>query len=316
MNRLGIKGILALVMAAMLLISSAQAMSLVDAIGQLMQPEQSAAPVNIDEQNAEIPDPDGWWNILLMGCDSYSKNSYQRSDSMIIVSIHKESFQVKMTSLMRDTWVTVSGHKGGMKLTEACVYGGPEMTMRAINENFGMNISEYALVSLEGMADIIDLIGGIELDVTEAERKALNKGLFDLSSRSGMEQLEKSGKGVHLNGNQATAFARIRNIDSDFVRTERQRTVLMTMARKIIKESNGMELLGLVSVLVDYVDTNLSFTDIMTIAEVGLKSDLSAVEQLRLPADGTFDSGTFNGIWCIKPNFKKNAAILQDFIYG
>ena len=121
---------------------------------------------------------------------------------------------------------------------------------------------------------------------------------------------------MHLNGNQATAFARIRNIDSDFVRTERQRTVLMTMAKKIIRESNGMELLGLVSVLVDYVDTNLSFTDIMTIAEVGLKSDLSAVEELRLPADGTFDSGTYDGIWCIKPNFKKNAALLQAFIYG
>ena len=315
MNRLGIKGILALVMAAVLLIGSAQAMSLVDAIGQLMQPEQPAAPVNIDE-NAEIPDPEGWWNILLMGCDSYSKNSYQRSDSMIIVSIHKETCQVKMTSLMRDTWVTVSGRKSGMKLTEACVHGGPELTMRAINENFGTNITEYALVSLEGMADIIDLIGGIELDVTEAERKALNKGLFDLSSRSGMEQLEKSGKGVHLNGNQATAFARIRNIDSDFVRTERQRTVLMTMAKKIIRESNGMELLGLVSVLVDYVDTNLSFTDIMTIAEVGLKSDLSAVQELRLPADGTFDSGTYDGIWCIQPNFKKNAALLQTFIYG
>jgi len=315
MNRLGMRRILALVMAAVLLIGSAQAISLVDAIGQLMQPEQPAAPVNIDE-NVEIPDPEGWWNILLMGCDSYSKNSYQRSDSMIIVSIHKETCQVKMTSLMRDTWVTVSGRKSGMKLTEACVHGGPELTMRAINENFGTNITEYALVSLEGMADIIDLIGGIELDVTEAERKALNKGLFDLSSRSGMEQLEKSGKGVHLNGNQATAFARIRNIDSDFVRTERQRTVLMTMAKKIIRESNGMELLGLVSVLVDYVDTNLSFTDIMTIAEVGLKSDLSAVEELRLPADGTFDSGTYDGIWCIKPNFKKNAALLQTFIYG
>ena len=314
MNRLGMRRILALVMAAVLLIGSAQAISLVDAIGQLMQPEQPAAPVNIDE-NVEIPDPEGWWNILLMGCDSYSKNSYQRSDSMIIVSIHKETCQVKMTSLMRDTWVTVSGRKSGMKLTEACVHGGPELTMRSINENFGTNITEYALVSLEGMADIIDLIGGIELDVTEAERKALNKGLFDLSSRSGMEKVESAGY-VHLNGNQATAFARIRNIDSDFVRTERQRTVLMTMAKKIIRESNGMELLGLVSVLVDYVDTNLTFTDIMTIAEVGLKSDLSAVEELRLPADGTFDSGTYDGIWCIKPNFKKNAALLQAFIYG
>ena len=315
MNRLGMRRILALVMAAVLLIGSAQAISLVDAIGQLMQPEQSAAPVNIDE-NAEIPDPEGWWNILLMGCDSYSKNSYQRSDSMIIVSIHKETCQVKMTSLMRDTWVTVSGRKSGMKLTEACVHGGPELTMRAINENFGTNITEYALVSLEGMADIIDLIGGIELDVTEAERKALNKGLFDLSSRSGMEQLEKSGKGVHLNGNQATAFARIRNIDSDFVRTERQRTVLVTMAKKILSGTDTGTIFTVVSTLLDYVDTNLGLLEVMSLADVAFSLDLDSVGELRLPADGTYDAGTFDGVWCIKPDFKKNTSILHDFIYG
>ena len=284
-----------------------------------------ASAVSQDEWNAAVAaEPnteteglsDEWWNVLLLGCDSYTKNDYQRTDSMIIVSINAAKGQVKLTSLMRDTWIPVPGSNSHRKLTELCAVGGPELTIRAINESFGMNISDYALISMEGMAEIIDLIGGLDLDVTEEERKALNKGLFDLSPLSGMEPLEQSGEGVHLNGNQATAFARIRKIDSDYVRTERQRTVLLAIADKIKNGASAGTLLTIVTTLMGYVDTNLSLTEIMTIASVGMKLDLSTVEQYRVPVDGTFDSGTFNGVWCIKPNFEKNTNLLHSFIYG
>ena len=235
---------------------------------------------------------------------------------MIIVSINLARGEVKLTSLMRDTWITVPGTNKHRKLTELCAVGGPELTIRAINESFGMNISDYALIGMQGIAEIIDLIGGLDLDVTEAERKALNKGLFDLSSLSGMEQLEESGEGVHLNGNQATAFARIRKIDSDYVRTERQRTVLLAVADKIKNGASAGTLLTVVTTLMSYVETNLSLSEIMTIASLGLKLDMDSVGQFRVPADGTFDSGTFNGVWCIKPNFEKNANLLHSFIYG
>ena len=283
-----------------------------------------ASAVSQDEWNAAVAaEPnteteglsDEWWNVLLLGCDSYTKNDYQRTDSMIIVSINAAKGQVKLTSLMRDTWIPVPGSKNHRKLTELCAVGGPELTIRAINESFGMNISDYALISMEGMAEIIDLIGGLDLDVTEEERKALNKGLFDLSPLSGMEQLEQSGEGVHLNGNQATAFARIRKIDSDYVRTERQRTVLLAIADKIKNGASAGTLLTIVTTLMGYVDTNLSLTEIMTIASVGMKLDMGSVEQYRVPVDGTFDSGTFNGVWCIKPNFEKNTDLLHSFIY-
>ena len=284
-----------------------------------------ASAVSQDEWNAAVAaEPnteteglsDEWWNVLLLGCDSYTKNDYQRTDSMIIVSINAAKGQVKLTSLMRDTWIPVPGSKNHRKLTELCAVGGPELTIRAINESFGMNISDYALISMEGMAEIIDLIGGLDLDVTEEERKALNKGLFDLSPLSGMEPLEQSGEGVHLNGNQATAFARIRKIDSDYVRTERQRTVLLAIADKIKNGASAGTLLTIVTTLMGYVDTNLSLTEIMAIASVGMKLDLSTVEQYRVTVDGTFDSGTFNGVWCIKPNFEKNTDLLHSFIYG
>lgn len=259
---------------------------------------------------------DDWWNILLLGCDSYTKNEPQRTDSMIIVSVNLDEGKVKMTSLMRDTWITVPGSSHHRKLTELCAVGGPELTIRAINESFGMNISDYALISMAGIAEIIDLLGGVDIDVTEAERKALNKGLFDLSPLSGMEQLTESGENVHLNGNQATAFARIRKIDSDYVRTERQRTVLLAMADKIKSGASAGTIFAVVGTLMGYVETNLSFSEIMSVASMGLRMDLSTVEQFRVPADGTFESGTYSGVWCIKPNFEKNEKLLKEFIYG
>ena len=300
--------------AALLLTVALMMAALACPAGAVSQDEWDAAVANDEQSAADASDE--WWNILLLGCDSYTKNSYQRTDSMIIVSINLARGEVKLTSLMRDTWITVPGTNKHRKLTELCAVGGPELTIRAINENFGMDISDYALISMQGIAEIIDLIGGLDLDITEAERKALNKGLFDLSSLSGMEQLQESGEGVHLNGNQATAYARIRKIDSDYVRTERQRTVLIAMADKIKSGASAGTLLAIVTTFLNYVDTNLTLPEIMSIASMGLKMDLSSVEQLRLPADGTFESGTYDGIWCIKPNFTKNAALLHSFIYG
>ena len=278
--------------------------------GSVSQEEWDAAV-----QAESTADKDDWMNILLLGCDSYSKNTYSRSDSMIVLSVNAKAGQAKMTSLMRDTWIKTSGHNS-RKLTELCAVGGPELTIQALNENFDLDIEKYMLISMEGIAEIIDLLGGLDLTITEAERKALNKGLFDLSGLSGMEQLKESGENVHLNGNQATAYARIRKIDSDYVRVERQRIVLLAMADKILAGTNAAQLLTVVNVLMDYVDTNLTLVEIMSLAKAALSMDLEGIQETRIPADGTYESGTFGDVWCIKPNFEKNKSILHDFIYG
>ena len=109
---------------------------------------------------------------------------------MIILSVNTKTKKAKLTSIMRDTWVKIDGH-GSNKLNAACVFGGPDLTMSTINDHFDTNISQYVMVNISGLADIIDLLGGVELDVTKEERDALNKGLFDLSEYSGMEKLEK-----------------------------------------------------------------------------------------------------------------------------
>lgn len=259
--------------------------------------------------------PDEWVNILLLGTDVRDTKNYGRTDSMIVLSVNLATKQAKLTSFMRDLWVSMHGRSSKGKLNSACVYGGPQLTMRTINENFGLNLKYYALVNLSCMADIIDILGGLRLDVTEAEKNALNKGLFDLSSMSGMEKLKEHGEQVLLNGNQAVAFSRIRKIDSDYKRTERQRTVLTAIAKRLQQEDAGT-LVAVVTNMLKYVETNMDLKQLMTLAYVGMQMDMDNIGQFRIPHDNTFKSGTFDGVWCIKADNAKNKELLKKFIYG
>ena len=282
-------------------------------------PEETSKPelyrLSVDNFKDEEVENGQWMNILLLGTDARNTRNYSRTDSMILLSVNAERNLAKMTSFMRDTWVNIPGRKSKAKLNAACVYGGPELTMRTLNSYFDLGIQYYVLVNLNCMAEIIDQLGGIRLDVTEAERKALNKGLFDLSSMSGMERLEQSGEQVLLNGNQAVAYSRIRKIDTDYRRTERQRTVLVTIAKRLQQE-DPISLIGVISRMMEFVETNLSMRQILTLASVGLKLNIDDVTQLRVPIDGTYKAGMYGGTWCIRADMDENRRRVHLFIYG
>ncbi|MBR1561097.1 MAG: LCP family protein [Clostridia bacterium] len=264
--------------------------------------------------------PDAWVNLLLLGQDTRQGNQYGNTDTIIILSMNMATRQAKLTSLMRDIWVTMDGRSKSGKLNSACLQGGPSLAMRTINECFGLNIQYYALVDLSGMAEIIDLLGGLELDITLEELTAINQGLFDLSPLSGMEKLTEYGSYVHLNGNQAVAYARIRKIDSDFKRVERQRYVLTEVARRIQREDPAT-IVGVVMKLLDRAETNMDLTQLMTIAKVGLEVDPNNIKQFRVPVEGTYESGNYpisdgSKVWSIRPDFAANTRLLHEFIYG
>ena len=266
---------------------------------------------------AEETSENEWQNILFMGGDSRSTEEYERTDCMMIVSINEAEGEIKLTSIMRDTWVKIYGHGEG-KINSANSAGGPTLVMRTVNEYFGMNISDYVIVGMSALADIIDEIGGVELTITEAEMNQINTQLtFDAAEfeLNNADPLEVYGESIVLNGNQALAYARIRNIDSDYVRTERQRNVLIAIAKELQNE-DIVTILSVVGTLMGYVDTNLAFSEVAELAGIGLQVDLGGLEQMRLPADGTYTSDTVDGVWSIRPNFEKNAALLYDFIYG
>ena len=259
--------------------------------------------------------PNEWLNVLLLGSDVRFTSDYGDTDSITLLSINLATKQAKLTSFVRDMRMSMNGRTVVDRLGAACRLGGPELAMRTINERFGLNIQYFALVNMSAMAEIIDLLGGLDMNITNEERDALNRGLFDLSSMSDMKRLEQYGENVHLNGNQAVAYARIRNIDSELRRTQRQRDTLICIARRLQQESSDT-LVGVVMKLLENVETNMDLTQLMTIAAAGLQVNLDAVEQFRIPVDKTFDPSALDGQSTIHPDYSINRKLLQQFIYG
>jgi len=262
-----------------------------------------------------------WWNILLLGGDSRSRSSYDRTDSMIILSINKTTGEAKMTSIMRDTWVSFPGkpQKGKGKINAANVYGGPDLAVKTVNACFGTDITDYVLINMWGLVNVIDQVGGVDIPVSAGERKWINTYARDyvrnFGAYDGANSLDKTGDSVHLNGLLAMSYCRNRYIGTDYARTQRQRTVLLAVLDKL-KGENPAQLASVVGTAFQSVETNLSLMDVLSLASFGVGISADSIEQYRIPADGTFQSGMFGSVWCIKPNFDKNAQLLKAFIYG
>lgn len=276
--------------------------------------------VDVDDLMANgTLDDKGWWNILLLGGDSRGANgSYGRTDAIIILSVNPTTNEVKLTSLMRDTWIEIYG-VGKNRLNAANRYGGPELVMRTINENYGMNISDYVLVGMEAFKDIVDILGGIELDIEERELYMLNEqqyyNLKEMGQKTEYTRLKEFGEDILLDGNQALAYVRLRHLDSDYVRTGRQRAALVALAKKLQTEGSITTIASVVLTLLGYVETNLTLSELLQLCGVGFSLDMDTVEEMRLPVDGTYTTGEINGAWCIQPDFKKNAELLYAYIY-
>ena len=259
-----------------------------------------------------------WWNILLMGGDSRNKTTYERTDSMIVLSINIKENKAKMTSIMRDTWVSYPGTNSHGKINAANVYGGPAMAIATVNENFGTDIRDYVMVNMVGLVDIVDQVGGIDIAVTPDEKKWTNyyakDYLRDVSSYSGETVLIETGDSVHLNGLLAMSYCRNRYTGTDYDRAQRQRTVLLAVLDKL-KKGDAAQFMSVVTAAVDSVETNLNYANILELATFGVSLDTSTIEQYRIPADGTFQSGMKDGVWAIRPDLDKNKEALHAFIY-
>lgn len=285
-------------------------------------PEETPEPEIVVDQQVAVDDlgtakglDESWINILLLGGDSRSSKGYARTDGMIILSVNPDTAQIKMSSIMRDTWVNLY-NVGWAKINAANVYGGPNLAMRTVNENFGMNITRYAMINMTALAEVVDKLGGIDVDITKQEMRYVNKYMesFVVSSLD-RSKLKDYGENTHMTGNQALAYTRNRYLDNDYNRTERQRKVLAAIAEKL-QGNTVATIANAVSSLLPYVETNLDVGTLIKLATVGLKADLSNIPQLRIPADGTFDAGIKDGVWSIRPDFEKNTQLLHDFVYG
>jgi len=267
--------------------------------------------------NVSIAEEAEWMNILFLGGDSRSTTGYERTDSMIVVSVNRDSGELKMTSIMRDTYVQYSKNNSN-RINAANVFGGPELAIKVVNENFGLDISDYVLVNMTDLMEIIDLVGGIDIEMSESERKITNQyaALYqkETGGYKGETSLDSAGQ-CHLNGLLAVSYARNRYTDSDYGRVMRQQNVLLALA-ETMQNMDIDELMAQADSILSLLDTNLDSEVIKELAYTVMAMELDDVEQYRIPVEGTFKSGMFDGMWLIKPDFAANKKLLHEFIYG
>lgn len=268
-------------------------------------------------------------NVLLIGMDDPAGDEYGRSDSMIIVSIDTINKKLKLTSVWRDSYGLIqvpgiknvrSAYETHEKINGANFYGGPELTVKTIESMYKCRIDGYVMTTFESFKDLIDAMGGINVDVEEYENEFLTR-------TAPVSWHAQAGKNVLLDGKEALVYSRIRKLDSDIKRTERQRKVMSAMLKKV-GELNTTQLFKTVNKYLEkgYVTTNFSQNDISglgTKAVFGGWKDFK-MEQLTAPISGEVEpenykyywGGTYNGAWVWVVDVPKTATDVQKFIYG
>lgn len=249
-------------------------------------------------------------NILLLGVDARSdeKAEQTRSDTMMLVSFDTKHKCIKIVSFLRDTWLYIPTLEYEQRLNAACSSGGYQGVVDAIEYNFGVAIDGYAVVDFEMFKTLVDSLGGVEVDVTEEEANEVTNH----PARYGNVTLE-AGK-YKLSGEQALAYCRIRKIDTDFVRTQRQRTVMSAIIDGA--KSNPLKLYKMASNSAEYITTDLTkgeITKLIGMAGICITGDMV---QAKVPFDNTWEYASIQGNSVISINVEENKQMLIDYIYN
>ena len=295
--------------------------------------------INPDDLELNPNLPDNVVNILLVGVDTRSTSlddGLQHGDVQIILSINKDTGSVKLTSILRDLYVTIPGYKSKNRINVAYSRGGGALAMRTINHTFEMNIEHYVTINFYGLASIIDAIGGVDVDLTKAEAKAINTYLkkhppkYDNQDKEYERVPLEAVAGVqHLDGVQAVMYARTRSVDNDFGRTARQRHLLDLLLQKIMQDMTVDKLMSLMETSMPYVQTNVNASTMLSLGLSVLNSDIisraqageSLLGQMRIPMDDTWkydktEGGSSVVVFRTVARREENVQALHEFIYG
>ncbi len=267
--------------------------------------------INVNSEAAEkFAD---YTNIALFGLDTRSDDDDGRSDAIIVLTIDRVHNKLKLTSIARDTLVEIKGYPD-QKITHAWWKGKAELALDTINRNFKMDITEYVSMNFYQFAEVIDYIGGVEIDVSRAEMNVMNRDYIPYIQKMGIDcqKVKKPGYQL-LSGGQALAYSRDRYTGTDEERTARQREVLMAMFDKV-KSLEITKLPELASLVLKECTTTLSSGEMIDIATWTL-ANKPTFEQLSLPDDSCKAVGkTINTYWVWVYDLEYASSRLHDFI--
>lgn len=285
----------------------------------LSKGEDGATPAPVEQ----VPTPensDKVVNILLIGEENVYGDSIGRSDSMMIATINGQQKSLKLTSLMRDVYISIPGYLPN-KLNAAYNNGGGKLLTDTVEQNFGIPIDGYVVVNFEGLETIIDLLGGVEVTLTSDEAYYLNTTNY--VSKPEYRYLA-AGTQV-LNGNQAVGYCRVRyrtasnGESNDFGRTYRQRTVLTSLFNSY-KNKSLNEMLSIANDILPYVSTDMTRAQLIDYIIMAVSQGTTDLETLRIPVDRTYYNASvpcgYSYSDALAIDYTENIRIMNEFIYG
>lgn len=254
-------------------------------------------------------------NLALFAVDRRDKSQEGNSDVIMIITIDQVTKKIRMSSILRDTYVNIEG-KGMDKINAAFALGGPQLAIKTINQNFDMDIQDYINVDFFGTAKMIDALGGVEINVKSEEIPYLNNYLKEISIIENIPPVDVTSPGIQvLNGRQTVAYTRIRAVGrGDYERTERQRTVLIALFNKMKGAGPALYPVFMNQILPN-METSLSGMNLFKIGGDLLNSKSKTIEQARFPLDSSSKGIRVNNIWYLSADLKVTTAAIHNFIY-
>lgn len=244
-------------------------------------------------------------NILLLGIDGDGGEN-QRSDTIMILTLDGNHNVIKMTSILRDTYVFIPGREKKTRINHAYAYGGAALAMQTVESNFRIDLNRYVGIDMDGLTVAIDQLGGVDITLTEKEASVINQHVKNSSLTAGEH---------HLNGAQATYYARIRKIDSDFGRTGRQRKLLKAMIIRW-REISPLEQYSMVAEAAPYLTTNMSNSEMISLVMKAVGMLSSDTQEMSIPVKGAYQSKTISKMAVLVPDLSENCKEMHRFIFG
>jgi len=289
-----------------------------DFSGPSLDPSEVTLSTVAPSESESIVHSDDLINILLIGQDRRPGEGRQRSDSMILCSFNTKTNTLTMTSFLRDLYVSIPGHHDD-RLNATYVWGGMPLLDETLAVNFGVQVDANVEVDFDGFMAIIDLLGGVDINLTQREADYLSGRLPNVKSHAWQidAKLWNLSPGLnHLTSEQALVYCRTRYLDGDAYRANRQRTVISA----IIKEYKNQDLgtmLSLLNQILPNITTDMTNAEIINYAKelFPLLSSCS-IQTQQIPATGTYQSATIRGMQVKVPDLVANREILKNLLGG
>lgn len=309
------KKIASIVGGTFLIVAAAGAVLLASKLAKIETVELDPDKLNISQQ-AERERGTGYLNVALFGVDSRENELEEgtRTDTIMIASLNRETLEVKISSIYRDTLMEQSDGTLN-KANAAYAFGGPEAAIAMLNKNLDMDIQHYVTVNFNALIDVIDAVGGVEIDVQEEEISYINGYATEIIKVTGKDSMGVMEPGLQtLNGVQATAYSRIRyTAGDDFKRAERQRDVLTKVIEKLQKASLS-QINKIIDKVFPEVSTNFTLTEILDYALDAF--DYKLTETTGFPFDKSTDTLNNIGSVVIPVTLESNVKQLHEFFFG